>query len=237
MTFVPNSVELPEIPFVATPSTSSIDEEDEEGLWPGLMERGSSSSPPSRPVAVLGQASQRILCHSRTRSGSVSSTASRPAPARSILSSSSSIRKKRRPPPSVKFLDTPTIHYDDDDEQDGSAVEPAWLPGRTGKLAHSAPPDAAGRPRVFGILRWFTNSGKNQSKSAPERPSISGPFPLWEAPHRGESVHRCNSPTSARSIRSVHSTNSLRSTRSMRSVMSCASRIQGYWNRVSGRDP
>lgn len=202
------------------------------------MQRSSSSSSSDRQTAVLGETPQRVLCHSRTRSGSVSSTASRPAPAKSILSSGSSIRtRKGRSPPSVKFLDMPLIHYEDEDEQTDSSPAPTWPSGRPAELASKMTPPVPERKRVLGIFTWFANPSKKQAQSISERPSISGPFPLWEGPHRSESARRCNSPTSTRSIRSIRSTSSLRSTKSMRSVRSCASRIQGYWGRLSGRDP
>lgn len=201
------------------------------------MQRSSSNSSSDRQTAVLGETPQRVLCHSRTRSGSISSTASRPAPAKSILSSGSSIRtRKGRSPPSVKFLDMPLIHYEDDDEQD-SIPAPTWPLDGPATLASKMTPPVSERKRILGLFTWFTHPSKKQTQSVSERPSISGPFPLWEGPHRSESVRRCNSPTSTRSIRSTRSTSSLRSTRSMRSVRSCASRIQGYWSRLSGRNP
>ena len=240
-------IELPEIPFIASPSFSSIEEEDEEeeeeSAWPSPMERTPSSSSSDRQVAVLGQTPQRVLSHSRQRSGSISSTASRPAPARSILSSSSSIKtRKGRSTPSVKFLDMPIIHYEDDDDFDDRIPQPSWPSDRStrhvsAREVPNPPPVASGKRRVFSLLTWLTNPGKRRSKTISEKPSISGPFPLWEAPRRSESIRRCDSPTSGKSIRSVRSTSSLRSTRSMRSIRSCASRIQGYWGRLSGKDP
>lgn len=235
VSFIPDVVELPEIPFIApTPTSStSCDDEDEDSLWPDSMQRSASNSSSERQIAVLGQASPRAVSHTRGRSGSLSSTASRPAPARSILSSSSSIKtRKGRAPPSVKFLDMPTIHYDEDEDTDGPRSHAAWP---TSRPARSAPPSATApsKKRVFGILNWLTSPAKKKAKTAPTRPSISGPFPLCEAPSRrsSDSSRPCDSAMDARSIRSV------RSTSSMRSVRSCASRIQGYWGRLSGKDP
>lgn len=246
MSFESDTVELPEIPFIASLSFSSIEEEDEEeeeeGAWPTLMQRTPSSSSSDRQLAVLGQTPQRILSHSRQRSGSISSTASRPAPAKSILSSSSSIKtRKGRSTPSVKFLDVPVVHYADEDDLHDD-IPQLWSSDRLtrpvfARTVPDTPPVASGKKRVFSLLTWFTSSSKWKTKTTSEKPSISGPFPLWDAPRRSESIRRCGSPTSGKSMRSVRSTSSLRSTRSMRSIKSCTSRMQGYWGRLSGKDP
>ena len=110
-------VDLPEIPFVSTvPSCSGEDYEDEDDLgtpfWLRRRPAVSTTSSSERQIAILGHVADRH--HTRERSGSLSSTASKPAPAKSILSCSSSIKtKKGRSPPSVKFLDMATVHYED----------------------------------------------------------------------------------------------------------------------------
>jgi hypothetical protein len=234
--FLPDVIELPEVPFLTPSSTSSSGYEDEgdDNFWSGIMQRNPSNSSSSDcHIPVLGQTSPRIITHTRRRSGSVSSTASRPAPARSILSSSSSIRTKTgRAPPSVKFLDMPTIHYEEEDEDEELDPERlSWPAARSRRQAN--PPSASDKKRSFGLLRWLTGVSK-KAKAAPERPSISRPFPLCDAPHRSsESSRRCVSPSDARSIRSVRSMSSLRSIRSFRS---CVDRLQGFWGRSSGAD-
>ena len=125
ITSISDVAELPEIPFVV-PSPLLDDEDIDDSassIW--LRRRPAISATSSeRQIAILGQASERVFGHCRQRSGSITSTASRPAPAKSILSSSSSIRTRTgRSAPSVKFLDMPTIHYEDEDEEDIAAED------------------------------------------------------------------------------------------------------------------
>lgn len=231
-------VELPEIPFIASPSAVDEDVEEEvddtaSSVW--LRRRPAVSTTSSeRQIAILGHASERILGHCRQRSGSISSTASRPAPAKSILSSSSSIKaRKGRSTPSVKFIDMPTTHFEDEDEVEDDYQPESLREPRRMKSNVSL----KGKKRAFAILDWFASPKKKAKPTLPDRPLISGPLPLWEGRRYSTESERppyrqCDSPTmtSARSIRSV------KSTHSMRSVRSCASRLQGYWTRLSGRD-
>ncbi|KAN0100931.1 hypothetical protein V8E55_000915 [Tylopilus felleus] len=65
-------------------------------------------------------------------------------------------RKKRRSPPSVKFVDAPTVHYDN-------------------AVYHNSPPPSSPSERQRSI-HWFTKWLK-KSPTHP-RPSISGPYHL-----------------------------------------------------------
>lgn len=208
--------DLPEIPFVTLPAAdysyadASVCQptRHERSFWASQFRPRKSKSPTRGPAHLLDPV-DRPLAPSRQRSGSLSSTTSsptRPGPARSILSSSSSIRTRTgRSPSSVKFLEMPTIHYEEEDEP-----EPYHRPALTAVKR---------KPSILQRLL-----GPFKKPSPPEKPSISGPFPLWEAPPR--QVYG-----GATSLRSVKSSNSLRS------VRSCSSRLQSYWSRVSGRDP
>ncbi|EKM60745.1 uncharacterized protein PHACADRAFT_246859 [Phanerochaete carnosa HHB-10118-sp] len=219
-------LDVPEISSTTASSTTSTTdfEDNDDGSWPGPMQRTPSNSSPEPSDAVATE----ILTHTRHRSTSISSTVSRPAPARSILSTGSSMRTKRaRAPPSVKFLDMPTIHFEDEDE-DASPNVPS--PSST----------ALTKSRVFGFFGWLATVGKGKKMESlvPERPPISGPFPLWEKPlRRNDNACRSAGAADTRSIRSVRSQSSIRSAMSFRSIRSCASRVQGYWSRLNGRDP
>ncbi|KAH0838621.1 hypothetical protein J3R83DRAFT_6944 [Lanmaoa asiatica] len=67
-------------------------------------------------------------------------------------------RKKKRSPPSVKFIDAPTVHYDD-------------------AVYHNTPPPRSPSSRGRKPTRWFTKWWKKPS-SPPSRPPISGPYHL-----------------------------------------------------------
>lgn len=239
--------ELPEIPFISTADVLESDNGaananadtydfnavgntvDERTFWANIIRPNLSRSSSGRPAAVLGQTNQRVLSADRCRSPSVSSTASsrsKPPPAKSILSSGSSIRTcKGRKSPSVKFLDAPTIHYEsDEDEDDESQYEPP---------CHSLSKSPSG---IFGFFRRIVSSPlplSNKKSRAPERPVISGPIPLWEAPRRRarRSLDESGRGGRAPSLRSN------RSTTSLRSMCSSSSRLQTYWGRVTGKDP
>jgi len=257
--------ELPEIPFVSTPPTIyespfTDDDDDyistgnvsERAFWSSLIRPSHSRSSSDPPFAVLGQTTHRVVHPKRRRSPSVSSNASsrsKPAPAKSILSSSSSIRtRKGGSPPSVKFLDMPTIHYEewdyDDDEEEFDFDADQNFPPRT-----TGPSDkkSSGVKFGFGFIRRLFNSSStstsNRGKISPppppspkkqarssesRRPNISGPYPLWEAPRPAR-----------RSLdgQSDHSIRSVRSNGSMRSIRSCESRMQTYWGRFGAKDP
>lgn len=210
---------MPEIPFVscATPtwantdryaSRTAIDEVSERSFWSAMM-RPSASKLPERSDVVFGHTNDRVFSPSRQRSGSISSNTScrtKPPPAKSILSSSSSIKTKtRRSPPSVKFLDVPEVHYEDEDED---------VPYRS--FAAPVPVE-----KKSGFLRWIPWATK-KTQCSPGRPSISGPFPLSDAPPR-------RARDGAASLRSVRSKDSIRS------VQSHSSRLQSYWGRVTGK--
>ena len=263
MESIPEYDEFPEIPFVSAAIASPGTWISSEGLaecaraddgitstsfWTGIirMRRSTSksSADSSASVPVLGYTNERIIAPSRTRkrSGSVSSIASsrtRPAPAKSILSSGASVRTRKHKAPSVKFLDIPTIHYEDDDCNDDDPHEPS-------SCMSPPPPKKARGLSGFFSLTWLFRS---QSSSAPApaspkaapakskahtahrasgptsasgRPDISGPFPLLDSTAR-----RGRSGGSAASLRSMKSSGSLRSMRS------CGSRLPTptYWPR------
>lgn len=236
--------ELPEIPFISTADVLESDNDtadadadfnavgntvDERTFWANIIRPNLSRSSSGRPAAVLGQTHQRVLNANRCRSPSVSSAASsrsKPPPAKSILSSGSSIRTyKGRKSPSVKFLDAPTIHYEsDEDEDDDSEYEPPY---------HSLSKSPSG---IFGFFRRIVSSPlplSNKKSRAPERPVISGPIPLWEAPRR-RARHSLDENGRAGRAPSLRSN---RSTASLRSMCSSSSRLQTYWGRVTGKDP
>ncbi|KAI0793338.1 hypothetical protein C8Q75DRAFT_804163 [Abortiporus biennis] len=250
--------ELPEIPFISAPHSiypSPFDQVDalgsdslsERTFWSSVVRpnHSKSSSDPS-PILILGQTNRRVISPSRRRSSSVSSTASsrsKPAPARSILSSSSSsIRtRKGRSPASVKFLDMPTIHYEDDEDDAGFDFDAdEFYPPRT-----TGPTEKNKTAFGLGFIRRLFGSGSNSSPSSsgtsngnskgknkftgPTRPTISGPFPL-DAPRPMRRSLDSQRPSNA-SLRSV------RSNSSMRSIRSASSRLQNYWGRLSGKDP
>ncbi|KAI0963089.1 hypothetical protein AcW1_000270 [Taiwanofungus camphoratus] len=215
--------ELPEIPFISSSSRyahgwanqdghyrdASDDSDCERSFWASMI-RPSTSQSSDRSLTVLGYTSDRILSPVRQRAPSISSTASsrmKPPPAKSILSSSSSIRTKTgRSPPSVKFLEMPTVHYEED-----YYYEPERY------RAPAAPVDK----KKPGLLRRIFGP---KPQTGPERPAISGPFPLSEAPPRR--VH--GGGTSLRSMKSNSS---------LRSVLSTSSRLQMYWGKMTRKDP
>ncbi|OCH92718.1 hypothetical protein OBBRIDRAFT_865411 [Obba rivulosa] len=210
--------DIPEIPFVTLPpadftcgdDSTCQPTRDERSYWPSQLRRTKRTRSPTRGPATLLNPIDRPLPQSRQRSTSVSSTTSspmRPGPARSILSSSSSIRTRTgRSPSSVKFLEMPTIHYEEEDEPEPHYRQAVSAVKRKASILQ----------RLLGPFR--------KPPPSPEKPAISGPFPLWETPPKqvygGEAC-----------LRSVKSSTSLRSTRS------CSSRLQSYWGRVKGRDP
>ncbi|KAL6300247.1 hypothetical protein BKA93DRAFT_536697 [Sparassis latifolia] len=192
--------EMPEIPFVSSPVQygnpwhhyrKGSAGHDAEHFWSSVI-RPTASQSSDRSIAVLGHTNDRVMGPSRQRSGSLDSMASsrsKPAPAKSILSSSSSIRTRTgRSPSSVKFLDMPTIHYQE--------YEPE------SPLSPEAPLEI----KKLGLLDRILRPMK-KPQLAPARPMISGPIPLWEKPPR----RVCSG---AASLRSVKSSRSLRSVRS-----------------------
>ena len=251
--------ELPEIPFISAAlhhrgksfedDNHSQDEPNvEHALWSSIIRPHLSRSSSERLVAVLGHTNHRVISPSRQRVPSVSSNASsrsKPAPAKSILSSSSSFKtRKGRSTPSVKFLDRPTIHYEDDFEEDEEEFECLPESRHVPKVDEVPIATAAGeKKRRFEFIRRLiggssqasgSGSGeKKKSRAEPGRPVISGPFPLCDAPRSLRRVPGSNSnpPTKSGSIRSVKSHGRLRS------VRSCSSRLQNYLGRMSGKDP
>ena len=85
-------------------------------------------------------------------------------------------RKKKRSPPSVKFVDAPTIHYDD-------SVYCNTPPPRS-------PPSPPSGPRK--PMHWFTRWWKKPS--TPPRPLISGPYHLSYTASLVD-VHSLRAPT------------------------------------------
>lgn len=240
--------DYPEIPFISNDgslSSGTIDPDaysvksytaSERNFWSSLI-RPNLSKSPERPTVLLGQTSQRVVSPTRRRAPSVSSSTSsrsRPAPAKSILSSSSSIRTTRkhgRSPPSVKFLDMPTIHYEDEDEEmddfgDDDDEESRDVDDDCDLAAKSK--------WTWGFLKRFIGGPRKSGPAAPERPRISGPIPLCETPNiirRSLDERRPTRQPTMASLRSVRSNGSIRSTRSNQS------RIQTYWGRLGGKDP
>ncbi|EIW64989.1 uncharacterized protein TRAVEDRAFT_68647 [Trametes versicolor FP-101664 SS1] len=249
MESIPEFDDMPEIPFVSAavayaddwiPSdrpaepARNDDRCESSSFWSTLMRRTASkssdaSASTSTSSAILGQTSARDLAPSRTRkrSGSVTSIASsrtKPAPAKSILSSGDSVKTRRCKAPSVKFLDMPTIHYDDDeylyDDADERSADPCM-----------SPPPKKKAKGLGGLLslRWLFGPSKVENRvtpsapTGPVRPAISGPFPLWDSPPRR--ARGAGTGTSAASLRSV------KSSASLRSVRSCGSRLPTYWPR------
>lgn len=226
--------ELPEIPVISAAhhhrgkslEDYAQDDQAEHAFWSNIVRPSLSRSSAERLVALLGHTNSRVLSPSRQRVPSVSSNASsrsKPAPAKSILSSGSSVKTRRgRSPPSVKFLDRPTIHYDIEDEFE-CLPEPRHIPEEEVPVVE--------KKRRFDFIRRFIGGSSNGKKprAEPDRPVISGPFPLCDAPR---SIRRGGSTASrSNSIRSVKSQSSLRS------IRSCGSRLQNYWGRMSGKDP
>ncbi|KAI0651516.1 hypothetical protein C8Q79DRAFT_1004805 [Trametes meyenii] len=252
MESIPEFDDMPEIPFVSAsvayadadawpPSErpaerARLDDGCEpHSFWSNIIGLRSSPSKFSEASSVvLGSTSVRSISPSRAsrkRAGSVSSIASsrtKPAPAKSILSSSASVRTRRQKAPSVKFLDMPTVHYDDeypcrgsDDEgdEDGYARGPMSPPPKKKTKGLGG----------FFTLRWLFGPSKIENRpAAPVRPAISGPFPLCDAPpRRARGGSGAGNSTAAASLRSVKSSTSLRS------VRSCGSRLPTptYWPR------
>ncbi|RDX56271.1 hypothetical protein OH76DRAFT_608962 [Lentinus brumalis] len=246
MESIPEYDEMPEIPFVSAaiaypgrwtnpyhpPEDTRVVEGSRSSFWSGIigMRPSTSKSSANSHSPVLGQVNERIFAPSRVRkrSGSVSSIASsrtRPAPAKSILSSSSSVKTRRRKAPSVKFLDSPTIHYEEDQYDDDNEREPS-------SCMSPPPPKKARGLSGFFTFKWLfgpSSFSKAPAKAtAPDRPTISGPFPLWNTPPRRTcSGNRGVPGSSAASLRSMRSTGSLRS------IRSCSSRLPtpAYWPR------
>ncbi|KAM5532755.1 hypothetical protein V8D89_013552 [Ganoderma adspersum] len=263
MESIPEYDEYPEIPFVSAAIASPNGWMSSEGpaqraraddgitstsFWAGIIRMRQSTSKSSTDssvsVPVLGHTSERIIAPTRTRkrSGSVSSIASsrtRPAPAKSILSSGASVKTRRHKAPSVKFLDMPTIHYEDDDSNDDDQHEPSSC------MSPPPPKKAKGLSGFFSFTWLFRSStasapASSSPKAVPPktrpkantvprasgttsgRPDISGPFPLLDSTAR-----RGRSGGSAASLRSMKSSGSLAS------VRSCGSRLPTttYWPR------
>ncbi|KZT06252.1 uncharacterized protein LAESUDRAFT_186300 [Laetiporus sulphureus 93-53] len=217
--------ELPEIPFISssslryqTPSgrpsvhdrRGNEDTNSERSFWAALV-HASASHLTDGSETVVGAMGEGLYRFRRQRAASISSDMSsrtRPAPAKSILSSSSSIRTRTgRSPPSVKFLDMPTIHYEEDEDE----------------YEYHSPVLATPEKRKRRLLkiRWFLRL-KKKPQATQARPTISGPFPLWERPS-------CTVYGSAADLRS-------KSCSSFRSVRTCGSRLQTYWSRVARRE-
>ncbi|KAI0828249.1 hypothetical protein BC628DRAFT_105486 [Trametes gibbosa] len=256
MESIPEFDDMPEIPFVSAavayaedwiPSDRPAEHRHlddscaSSSFWSNIIGRSSpkSSTGTSATSAVVGYTSARDISPSRTsrkRAGSVSSIASsrtKPAPAKSILSSADSVKTRRRKAPSVKFLDMPTIHYDDDDfthdEDEESDVNEEGRPRGSPPSTSSSPPPKK-KAKVLGELlsfRWlFASFSKVENRAtAPTRPAISGPYPIWDAPPRRARGAAAGNSTSAASLRSAKSSGSLRS------VRSCGSRLPTYWPR------
>ncbi|KAI0761197.1 hypothetical protein BD413DRAFT_249507 [Trametes elegans] len=252
MESIPEFDEMPEIPFVSAsvtypdewaPSSDRPAEQSRIGdscetssFWSSIigLRASASKSSDASSSPMLGHTTLRNLAPSRTsrkRAGSVSSIASsrtKPAPAKSILSSSDSVRTRRRKAPSVKFLDIPTVHYDDEYPLHDEHASPS--PSST-SMAPPPKKKAKGLGGLFS-LRWlFGPSSKTGNRAAaPARPAISGPYPLWDAPPRR--AYDGGAGAGGGSARAA-SLRSVKSSASLRSVRSCGSRLPTptYWPR------
>jgi len=213
--------DMPEIPLVQIPWTdhphgTNNTMAHEQSFWSTLIH-------PQRRIPVKGEpliglAKERSISKSRcapslSSSPSTSSTSSsqtKVMPMKSSLSSSSSLKSKdgssiRRQHPSVKFAATPTVHYD----YSYDAEPPA---PRNTKVADGA---FSKLKRLIGTLR--------KCQAVPERPSISGPLPMYCA-----SALKDHEP----SVRPARSHASLRSTGS---ASSCSS-FRMFWDRLTRPD-
>lgn len=244
---------MPRIPFVSSatlassialdnpdhyPSTHVLDDIVERPFWSVMRSSPSKSVLATRSDVTFGYSSDPPCMppcmppRYRQRSGSISSVATggssrtKPAPAKSILSSSSSTKgTKRRSPPSVKFLDVPEVHYEDEDEFPYRSL-PSSAPIFPIASAPAHAPASRVEKKSGFLLRWIPRpwaAKKTQQAPPSGRPSISGPFPLTEAPLR-----RARDGTAA-SLRSVRSRDSLSS------VQSHSSRLQTYWSKLTGK--
>ncbi|TBU46532.1 hypothetical protein BD309DRAFT_606407 [Dichomitus squalens] len=281
MESIPEYDEYPEIPFVSAAISSpdrwmSADRPAESvradtvisptSFWAGIIGLRPTASKSSTDTSTSTSGSSPVLAHtserlfapsraSRKRAGSVSSIASsrtRPAPAKSILSSGASVKTRRRKAPSVKFLDAPTIHYDDDEHDDcyydddddehepSSCMSPPppkkarglsgffsfkWLFGSSSEPAASpsSSPCKAAPKKTHARLVRASRPGTPMAAQA-ARPAISGPFPLWDSTPRRVGAGAGDGAGSLRSTKS---------SASLRSVRSCGSRLPTptYWPR------
>ncbi|EPQ61052.1 hypothetical protein GLOTRDRAFT_113519 [Gloeophyllum trabeum ATCC 11539] len=186
------------------------EEDEERSLWLKFVKPAlSKESKDPKNVTLFGHMHRvQLPTRRRRRSSSTSSTstaftktsagpksilARTPSNATSTLTNS----PKCRSPPSiksaksVKFVDEPTY-----------CTEPC----RPAPLPMSPPPTriAADRP---GMVKRLRRSLSKTELVAPERPVISGPFPLWEAPLLAD---RASCRSSRGSIRSTRSSSRLR---------------------------
>ncbi|KDQ54887.1 hypothetical protein JAAARDRAFT_37999 [Jaapia argillacea MUCL 33604] len=190
---------------------SPLDEKDEQGeerfLWTiGRPQRPKENN--SKKSAPSSHTNHRVVFPKRRRSSSTSSSSSacqtkggscpRSILSRSPSSATAKSSPSRRSPPSiksvksVKFVDEPTF-YPDRPYHSQSQSPPPPLPT----------PADVDQPGVLSRLK----RSLSKPQLAPERPVISGPFPLWEAPSL---VDRGSSKSSIRSTRSSSGSNRIR---------------------------
>lgn len=153
------------------------------------------------------------LTHSPSSSSSTSSSQTKVAPLKSSLSSSSSTKSKdgRRKQPSVKFVETPIIHYNYSTHTYLADEVPLPTPRATTKT--TADGGFAKLKRMAGSWRKL----REQQQAAPaRRPSISGPYPMYCAPAlRDHGLHGARPNRSCASLRSTTSASSGTSSRSI----------------------
>jgi len=131
-------------------------------------------------------------------------------PIKSSLLSSPSVKSKdgRRKQPSVKFAETPTIHYDHSYESDDA------LP-RASTSRNIKPTAEGGFAKLKRIVGSWRKPLERQQAVPARRPSISGPYPMYCAPalreHGRSAVHPARSGASIRSTGSASSGTSFRS--------------------------
>lgn len=168
----PMSPRLP-FPFPQTPPTPHLSARPRSILLEPALSH-TSSSPYSRPRWSPSDSSSGGVSRARQSVSSIGSCSTvqtgSAAPMKLILTRHDSgismatsakciRRKKKRSPPSVKFVDAPTVHYDD-------------------AVYYNTPPRSPpSPPSQARKTPWFTKWWKRPS-SPPPRPPISGPYHL-----------------------------------------------------------
>jgi len=212
--------DMPEIPLVPIPWTdhsrgASNTMAHEQSFWSTFIRP--QRTKPIKGEPLIGLAKQHSLCSPRcapslsssTSNSSASSSQTKVMPMKSSLSSSPSLKSKdgssvRRKHPSVKFAEKPTVHYDYYNTEPPAPQNTKVSDGGFSKLK-----------RLVGSLKM--------TQAAPERPNISGPYPMYCA-----AALRDHEPR----VRHTRSHASLRSTGS---ASSCSS-FRNFWGRLTRPD-
>jgi len=207
--------DMPEIPLVPSRGANAAAAH-QQSFWSTFTRP--QRTKPTKGEPLVGFAKECLVSTPRCApylisspsTSSTSSSQTKVMPMKSSLSSSSSLKSKdglsvRRKHPSVKFAETPTVHYD---------------------YSYNAPPPSLRNTKVgdggFSKLKRFLEPWR-KSQAVPERPSISGPYPMYCA-----AALRDHEP----SLRPARSHTSLRSTCS---ASSCSS-FRIFWDRLTRPD-